>query len=119
MHQETYDGEEPKLKYKIRLDEVLVPLSIFVSAVLISASILYTGSGSKFGLSGGGTKPSGDSPAAAAPSDAPSPDNIKPVSSEDHILGNPSAPVVIVEYSDIDCEFCKQYQEALEQIITD
>lgn len=42
---------------------------------------------------------------------------VRPVASNDHILGNPAAPVVIVEYSDFDCEFCKGFHDTLHQII--
>jgi len=42
---------------------------------------------------------------------------VRPVSSGDHILGNPAAPVVIVEYSDFDCTYCKGFDETLRQII--
>lgn len=42
---------------------------------------------------------------------------VRPVASSDHILGNPAAPVVIVEYSDFDCEFCKGFHETLRQIV--
>jgi protein-disulfide isomerase len=42
---------------------------------------------------------------------------VRPVSSSDHILGNPAAPVVIVEYSDFDCTYCKGFDETLRQII--
>lgn len=42
---------------------------------------------------------------------------VRPVASNDHILGNPAAPVVIVEYSDFDCDFCKGFHETLNQII--
>lgn len=37
--------------------------------------------------------------------------------SSDHILGNPAAQVMIVEYSDFDCGFCKGFHETLRQII--
>lgn len=42
---------------------------------------------------------------------------VRPVSSADHILGNPAARVMIVEYSDFDCEYCKVFHETLHQII--
>ncbi|MCX6787296.1 MAG: thioredoxin domain-containing protein [Candidatus Kaiserbacteria bacterium] len=42
---------------------------------------------------------------------------VRPVASNDHILGNPAAPVVIVEYSDFDCTYCKGFDETLRQII--
>jgi protein-disulfide isomerase len=42
---------------------------------------------------------------------------IRPVSASDHILGNPTAPVMIVEYCDFDSEFCGGFNETLHQII--
>jgi protein-disulfide isomerase len=35
----------------------------------------------------------------------------------DHIIGNPAAPVVIVEYADIDSEYSKSFQPVMEQIM--
>lgn len=42
---------------------------------------------------------------------------VRPVGTSDHILGNPAAPVIIVEYSDFDCTYCKDFHETLHQII--
>lgn len=43
--------------------------------------------------------------------------NLRSVGAGDHILGNPAAPVMLVEYCDIDSPFCKQFQTVLEQVI--
>jgi len=50
-------------------------------------------------------------------SGAGNPALVRPVSASDHILGNPAAPVMIVEYSDFDCEYCKDFHNTLHQII--
>lgn len=42
---------------------------------------------------------------------------VRPVSSADHILGNPAAKVLIIEYSDFDCDYCKALHETLHQVI--
>lgn len=34
---------------------------------------------------------------------------VRPVSGDDHIIGNPNAEVVIVEYSDLECPYCKNF----------
>lgn len=44
---------------------------------------------------------------------------LRPVSTADHVAGNPDAPVVVIEYADIDCEYCKQTDEAMAQIVAD
>lgn len=44
-------------------------------------------------------------------------DKILPVNIADHILGNPNAPIKIVEYADFSCSYCAQYQQTLHRII--
>lgn len=46
-------------------------------------------------------------------------EQMKPVASEDHIRGNPNAPVKIVEYSDMECPFCKRFHETMKQASTE
>jgi len=42
--------------------------------------------------------------------------SIRDVSSSDHIEGPLDAPVVIIEYSDLECPYCKQFHITLTQI---
>ena len=44
-------------------------------------------------------------------------DKAAPVTSNDHILGNPNAPVKVVEYADLECPYCKQFQTTMHQIM--
>ncbi len=53
----------------------------------------------------------------SAPAGASNPALVRPIGSSDHIFGNPAAKVMIVEYSDFDCTFCKDFHETLHQII--
>ena len=34
----------------------------------------------------------------------------------DHIIGNPNAPIVIVEYSDSDCPYCQRFHNTMHQV---
>lgn len=43
----------------------------------------------------------------------------RPVSPDEHILGNKNAKVVIVEYSDTECPFCKSFHKTMEQVVRD
>lgn len=38
------------------------------------------------------------------------------ITSSDHIRGNPNAPVIIVEYSDFECPFCKRFHETMKRV---
>lgn len=42
---------------------------------------------------------------------------VPPVNSDEHIYGNPNAEVTIIEYSDFECPFCKQFSPALKKIV--
>jgi protein-disulfide isomerase len=48
---------------------------------------------------------------------ATKPGSPRPVDNTDYIFGNPNAPILLIEYSDYDCPFCKQYHETLSRII--
>ena len=43
--------------------------------------------------------------------------NMKPVAVDDHIRGNPDAPIKIVEFSDTECPFCKRFHETMKQVM--
>ena len=42
---------------------------------------------------------------------------IPPITGADHIKGNPEAPIKIVEYSDTECPFCKNFHTTMHSII--
>ncbi len=44
---------------------------------------------------------------------------VRPVSVQDHILGDPNAPVKLIEYSDFDCHYCGVFQHTLQRIMHD
>lgn len=46
-------------------------------------------------------------------------EKMRPVSAEDHILGNPNADVIIVEYSDTECPFCKQFHTTMRRVMSE
>ncbi len=41
----------------------------------------------------------------------------KPVTASEHVLGKPSAELLIIEYSDFECPFCKQFHTTLQRIM--
>lgn len=44
---------------------------------------------------------------------------MRQVSADDHIFGNPAAPVIVVEYSDFDCTYCKEFTDTMMRIVSD
>ncbi len=78
----------------------LVPGAIIFAGLVLALAIFFV-------RGGGNTLPEGD------------PSFMRPVSPDEHLLGNPTAPVTVVVYSDIDCAYCKQFQETMLQILAD
>jgi protein-disulfide isomerase len=37
----------------------------------------------------------------------------------DHILGSPDAPIVVIEYSDLECPYCKKFGETMKEIVAE
>ena len=46
-------------------------------------------------------------------------ENMNQITANDHILGNPNAPVKIVEYSDFECPACKLFQTIMMRVMDD
>ena len=87
------------------LQKFSIPLSIVVAGGLIAGALFFVNSG----------KPTGP----ADPGQGQVLENIRGVQADDHILGNPEAEIILVEYSDPECPFCKQFHETLHQIISE
>mgnify|MGYP000241720507 CR=1 FL=1 len=85
---------------------VALPLAIVVGFAMIAIAIFFT-SGKNAEVV---QAPVGNSQATETSA-------VRPVSESDYILGNPNAPIVMVEYSDYDCPFCKQFHATMHQIL--
>ena len=87
---------------------IAVPVAIVVAGALIAAA-LYFALGSGAAQQGAGVGIEDTQPTVP----------IAGVQADDHIKGNPDAKVVIVEYSDTECPFCKNHHGTLNQLITE
>lgn len=56
-----------------------------------------------------------DNAAAGQPADLLK--NIRPIDTTDHLRGNPNAPVKIIEYSDLECPFCKVFHQTMAEVM--
>jgi protein-disulfide isomerase len=92
----------------------LLPASILIAALLVSMSLVY--SAGKQGNTGSANLAGSQQGQEA---NNPSLDNVRPVTADDHIRGNPDAPVKIVEFSDLECPFCKSFHPTMEQVVAD
>lgn len=44
-------------------------------------------------------------------------DKMPPVTDKDHVRGNRNAEVLLVEYSDLECPFCKRFHPTMQQVL--
>lgn len=86
---------------------LLLILSAFAIGVLWTKLQFYE----KGGLSGSKTTTTTTQPSAKAAAKAPQ------ITNEDHIRGNKNAKVTLVEYSDFECPFCKQFHPTMKKVI--
>lgn len=88
------------------------PLAIVIAAIMISGAILYSNASDSSGTSAVIAE-GGDAPVVVDV-------NMEELVDDDPVIGNPDAPVTIVEFSDFQCPFCRQFFTATHpQIISD
>ena len=84
-----------------------IAAAIIVAGLIIAGAIMLKGS------------------SAPTPSGTPKNDNepmaleARPISAEDHIVGNKNAKIIILEYSDLDCPFCQKFHLTMKQVVAD
>lgn len=89
------------------LEKLSVPIAIVIAGILIGGSLYL--SNVKIAQ-----QPKVKTVQLATNGDT---EKMRPVTADDHILGNPNAPIKIVEYSDTECPFCKQFHSTLKEIM--
>ncbi len=92
----------------MKADYITIPLAIIVAGVIIGGAFYL--SQPKQNLSKAGLTSTQLSNVTAG---------MRPVTADDHILGNPNADVVIVEYSDTECPYCKQFQSTMQRVMNE
>lgn len=87
-----------------------VPLAIIIAGGLIAGALYFSN------VKAASVAKVANNPTAAAPVAA---GDLRKVSGDDHILGNPDAELLLVEYSDTECPFCKQFHTTLNRIVAE
>lgn len=80
-----------------------VPIAIVIAGGLVAAAIYFVNRDRPY--------------AAPSPEKATVAENIRGIQKDDHVLGSPDADVVVVEFSDPECPFCKQFHNTMHRII--
>lgn len=86
----------------------LIPGAIVIAGICIAVAVYLTGGGAASVTVTNGTQTSQSAAGVA----------VRPVTATEHILGNPNAPIKIIDYSDTECPYCKQFHQTLKEIYT-
>lgn len=88
-----------------RRDSIAIPIAIVIAAGLIAGAIYFTSTKNEAATNGDTLPTATETP------------EIRQVDANDHVRGNPNAPIMFVEYSDFDCPFCKNFHETMNRIM--
>ena len=83
--------------------QYVLPITIVVAGAMVAGAVFLVGKNNT------GNTPNSDKPQKTS---------VRPYDPAiDHILGNPKAPVKVVEYADLECPFCKTFGTTMHQIM--
>lgn len=87
---------------------MLIPGAIILAGIIVAGSII---------LSNRNESPTGAPSGNEGTPSAPAAKNVAPITDDDHILGDPDAPVKLIEFSDLECPFCKSFHGTMAQVM--
>jgi protein-disulfide isomerase len=82
--------------------QYVLPITIVVAGVIIAGAVFWAGK-SGTATPGTGTGQQGVT--------------FRPADSTDHVLGNPNAPIKVIEYADLECPYCKIFETTMHQVM--
>jgi protein-disulfide isomerase len=81
-------------------------VAIIIAGVIVAGAIVFTRTSAP--VEGG-----------AVPAPTISATDIRPPTAGDHIVGSPTAPIVLIEYSDFQCPFCSMVNPTIKKIVSE
>lgn len=113
MENENLEKAESVIATKKKLDDNLsIPIAIVFAGILVAGAIMFS---EQTGTAGVVTQVPSREQVGADTENAPV--EILALKERDHVLGNPNADVLIIEYSDTECPFCKRFHETMLQVM--
>lgn len=102
-------GRVSKLFKGVNMNTLAVPVSIIIAGLLIASSIVLTNNG--------GIKVTKKVAASGAVAGDVAVDEDLKIKDDDHIMGNKDADVVLIEWSDPECPFCKRHHDTMNSLL--
>jgi protein-disulfide isomerase len=83
-----------------------IPIAIIIAGAIVAGAILLTQLSPKLG-------------GLSNRNESKTQDLLPPVTDKDYIYGNPNAPIMVIEYSDPSCPYCKLYHTTMTSLMKD
>lgn len=108
--------------------DYLTPLSILIAGAFIAASIALSGAMIAFGTNPYTQKQTSSTTTPAAPTQPgnqaaqagqPTAADVEKLSEGDHVRGDRNARVLMIEYSDLECPFCKSFHPTAQKALSE
>lgn len=114
-------GASPK-KAEPLASVLTTPMAIVIAGGFIALAVYFGGSGGSNAPTAGGAPEQPNQPAAADPAGQVAGatltmDSFREVDRTDHVRGPANAQVTIIEYSDLECPFCKRFHGTMQQVM--
>ena len=92
-----------------------IPISIIIAGAMIAGAVMFSSDNNA--SDAGNTAVNKEQRKQTETKTDISMENLNPVNSKDHIIGNPNATIKIVEYSDFECPFCKKFHATMQRVM--
>ncbi len=99
---------------------LIILVLLFFAGGVVSGSLWKENKMLRGGSGTGGGAPLGTEVAQPPSDTGPTKEqlaNMPAINSEDHIIGNPDARVVLVEYSDFECPYCQRFHPTMQAVV--
>lgn len=84
-----------------------LPVAIIVAGLLVAGAI-YLSRGESINVA---QKTTGEDTLSAI--------EVNPITEDDHFIGNPDAPVTLIEFSDLECPYCKSFHQTMRALMNE
>lgn len=111
MEHTHHEPPQPPHAHSKKRDDLAIPVAIVIAGAFIALAIFFSGN----------TDPARAGVQNVAPQNNETSDILAELAlrTDDHVYGNPNADVLIIEYSDTECPFCKQFHKTMESFMSE
>lgn len=99
-------------KKQSRFEDLSIPIAIVFAGLLIAGAIFFSDSRST-----GQEAANVNMQNQQEQGGKKAPVSVLKLTKEDHVLGNPNADILFIEYSDTECPFCKRFHTTMLQVM--